>query len=125
MDWEFLKFKGNLGSVRLLDTKNGEERIVPLSSVACRALKTLPRGIKGKVFRFTPVMLRNKWRTARNKIGSPDLRIHDLRHEATSRLFEDKGFNVIEAAAVTGHKSLTMLKRYANLNPDLLAKKMG
>jgi len=70
-------------------------------------------------------MLTHRWNAARIAIGAPDLRVHDLRHEATSRLFEDKGFNVIEAAAVTRHKTLQMMKRYANLNPDLLAKKMG
>lgn len=125
VEWQYVQFKGTLGSVRLLDTKNGEERTVPLSSVAVQALKTLPRGIKGKVFALTPAALNHQWRAARVAIGSPDLRVHDLRHEATSRLFEDKGFNVIEAAAVTGHKSLQMLKRYANLNVDLLAKKLG
>jgi len=125
LDWSNVKFKGTLGSARLLKTKNGEERTVPLSSVAVTALKTLTRGIKGKVFKLTPAALNHKWRAARKAIGSPDLRVHDLRHEATSRLFEDKGFNVVEASAVTGHKSLQMLKRYANLNTDLLAKKLG
>ena len=125
LDWENVKFKGALGSARLIDTKNGEERTVPLSSVAVTTLKTLTRGIKGKVFKLTPAALNHKWRAARISIGSPDLRLHDLRHEATSRLFEEKGFNVVEASAVTGHKSLQMLKRYANLNADLLAKKLG
>jgi integrase len=125
LEWLNIRFNGGLGSARLVDTKNGEERTVPLSSVAVTALKTLPRGVKGKVFKLTPAMLTHQWRAARITIGSPDLRVHDLRHEATSRLFEDKNFNVIEASAVTGHKTLSMLKRYANLNPDLLAKKLG
>lgn len=38
------------------------------------------------------------------------VRFHDLRHEATSRLFE-KGLNVMEVAAITGHKTLDMPKR--------------
>jgi integrase len=125
LEWPNVKFKGKLGSARLIETKNGEERTVPLSSIAVRELKTLTRGIKGKVFKLTAAALNHQWRKARIAIGSPDLRVHDLRHEATSRLFEDKGFNVIEAASVTGHKSLQMLKRYANLNTDLLAKKLG
>lgn len=45
-----------------------------------------------------------------NVIGA---RFHDLRHEATSRLFE-KGLNVMEVAAITGHKTLDMLKRYTH-----------
>ena len=125
MEWQNLTFNGSLGTVKLIDTKNGDERIVPLSSIAITALRTLPRGISGKVFKLTSSMLNHRWRAARESIGSPDLRVHDLRHEATSRLFEDKGLNVVEAVAVTGHKSLQMLKRYANLNPELLAKKLG
>ena len=53
-----------------------------------------------------------------------ELRFHDLRHEATSRFLE-KGLNPIEAAAVTGHKDLRMLKRYTHLNATVLAKKLG
>jgi len=130
LDWQFIKFNGSLGSARLPETKNDENRTIPLSSVAATALKTLLpangiRPISGKVFSMTAPMLTHRWCAARVAIGSPDLRIHDLRHEATSRLFEDKGLNVIEASAITGHKSLQMLKRYANLNADLLAKKLG
>ena len=41
-----------------------------------------------------------------------DLHFHDLRHEATSRLFE-KGLNPVEVATITGHKDTKMLMRYA------------
>lgn len=49
---------------------------------------------------------------------------HDLRHEATSRLFE-KGLNPLEVASITGHKTLQMLKRYTHLRAEDLAKKLG
>ena len=52
-----------------------------------------------------------------------DLTFHDLRHEATSRFFE-KGFNVMEVAAITGHKTLQMLKRYTHLKAEELAQRM-
>nr|EES53795.1 MAG: hypothetical protein UBAL3_48660008 [Leptospirillum ferrodiazotrophum] len=51
-----------------------------------------------------------------------DLTFHDLRHEATSRLFE-KGMNTAEVSAVTGHKTLQMLKRYTHLRAEDLAEK--
>ncbi|WP_319025869.1 tyrosine-type recombinase/integrase [Acidithiobacillus ferriphilus] len=53
-----------------------------------------------------------------------DLRFHDLRHEATSRLFE-KGLNLMQVAAITGHKTLQMLKRYTHLRVEDLAKLLG
>ena len=54
--------------------------------------------------------------------GIDGLTLHDLRHEAASRLFE-KGFNMMEVSTITGHESLSMLKRYTHLRPaDLLAR---
>jgi len=52
------------------------------------------------------------------------LRFHDLRHEATSRLFE-LALNPMEIAAITGHKTLVMLKRYTHLRAEDLAQKLG
>ena len=53
-----------------------------------------------------------------------NLRFHDLHHEATSRLFE-KGLNPMQVAAITGHKTLQMLKRYTHLRPEGLAARLG
>ncbi|HEY2753210.1 MAG TPA: tyrosine-type recombinase/integrase [Phenylobacterium sp.] len=47
--------------------------------------------------------------------------VHDLRHEAASRLFEAK-FTIEQVALVTGHKDWKMLKRYTNLRPEQLHK---
>ncbi|MCL5259817.1 MAG: tyrosine-type recombinase/integrase, partial [Nitrospirae bacterium] len=50
-----------------------------------------------------------------------DLTFHDLRHEATSRFFE-KGLNPMQVAAITGHKTLQMLRRYTHLKAEDLAE---
>ena len=42
------------------------------------------------------------------KTNIKGLRFHDLRHEATSRLFE-KGLSIMEVASITGHKDIRML----------------
>lgn len=52
------------------------------------------------------------------------IRLHDLRHEATSRFFE-LGLQTVEVASITGHKTLAMLKRYTHLKAEDLAKKLG
>lgn len=59
-----------------------------------------------------------------DRAGLVDLHFYDLRHEATSRLFE-KGLNPMEVASITGHKTLQMLKRYTHLNARDLAAKLG
>lgn len=46
-----------------------------------------------------------------------DLHFHDLRHEATSRLFE-AGLTIEQVPLVTGHKDWKMLKRYTQLRPE-------
>lgn len=56
--------------------------------------------------------------------GIIGLHLRDLRHEATSRLFE-KGLNIMEVSAITGHKDLKMLKRYTHLKAEDLALKLG
>jgi integrase len=61
------------------------------------------------------------YRKAVARSGITGLTFHDLRHEATSRLFE-KGLNPMQVAAITGHKTLQMLKRYTHLRAEDLAK---
>ncbi|MCX4029042.1 tyrosine-type recombinase/integrase [Spartinivicinus sp. SM1973] len=52
-------------------------------------------------------------------LGIHDLRFHDLRHEAASRLFE-QGYDIQEVALVTGHKDWNMLRRYTQIKPESL-----
>jgi len=54
----------------------------------------------------------------------PGLRFHDLRREATSRLFERGDLSVVEVAAITGHRTLAMLQRYSAPRAADIAAKM-
>lgn len=122
MRWEWVDLKRRV--VELPETKNGEARSVPLSSKAVGILKALPRSICGRVFVVGQDYLSRVFSRAARQAGIEGVRFHDLRHEAASRLFE-KGLNPMEAAAVTGHKTLQMLKRYTHLRAEDLAKKLG
>jgi integrase len=64
------------------------------------------------------------WAMAVARAGLQDLRFHDLHHEAVSRLVES-GLNDQEVAAISGHKSMQMLKRYTHLRAADLVKKLG
>lgn len=126
----------------LHDTKNGDRRDVALSTAAVSVLKSLPRRIDGRVFGLQPESISQAFERARDRARKAyeiecaeaarepnrafliDLRFHDLRHEAASRLFE-KGLNPMEVASITGHKTLQMLKRYTHLKAEDLAKKLG
>jgi integrase len=51
------------------------------------------------------------------KLGIEDLRFHDLRHEAISRMFE-RGMRVEQVRVVSGHRTLDQLSRYINLRAE-------
>ncbi len=112
-------------------TKNGDSlRAVPLSSAAVAVLeelRILPVSITGRVFWqwARPDSFNKTWVRACTRAGIADLRFHDLRHEAASRLFERGIFDSMEVASITGHKTLAMLKRYTHLRAEDLAKKLG
>ena len=54
------------------------------------------------------------WRALCKRAGVENLRWHDLRREATSRMFE-RGLSITEVQSVTGHKTLQMLADYTQL----------
>jgi integrase len=105
-------------------TKNGESRTVPLSSKAIQILESLPRSIKGQVFPIKPEAVAAAFIKATRRAGVKDFHFHDLRHTAITHL-ATKLPNLIELAAVSGHKSLAMLKRYYHPTAKDLALKLG
>lgn len=105
-------------------TKNGRPRHVPLSLAAVSILEALSRSPDGRVFPITAAALVAAFTHACKRAGIVDLHFHDLRHTATTRIAE-KLPNVVELAAVTGHQSLQMLKRYYHPRAEDLARKLG
>ena len=105
-------------------TKNGESRVVPLSTSAIQTLAAMPRSICGAVFPITACALAANFDKAVERAKLPDLHFHDLRHTAITHM-ATKLPNLIELAAVSGHKSLKMLQRYYHPDAKTLAKKLG
>jgi integrase len=122
LTWDNIDLKRRVAY--LPKTKNGDPRSVPLSSQAVAVLQELPRSIDDRVFPITANTLKLAFVRAVIRAEINDFHFHDLRHEATSNLAE-KLPNVIELAAVTGHKDLRMLKRYYHPRAEDLAKKLG
>lgn len=59
------------------------------------------------------------------KLGIPDLRFHDLRHEGITRMvLHKRKLSVFEIMKIVGHESMTMLNRYANLRGGDLVDRM-
>lgn len=112
------------GIAVIRDTKNGEDRRVPLSSRALAAIERHTPSDDGRIFKIHIGDISRRFQAAAKKVGAEDLHFHDLRHEATSRLFE-KGFSSMEVATITGHKTLQMLKRYTHLRVQDLRARLG
>lgn len=113
--------------VALLEiTKNGESRAVPLSSKAAEVLASLRTRQVGdaRVFPIQAASVHAAFRRACVRAGVSDLRFHDLRHCAATRM-ADKLTNVLELSAVTGHRTIQMLKRYYHPSASALAAKLG
>lgn len=120
--WENIDL--HIGIAHLLLTKNGSVRDVPLSFKARKVLREYSGPLSGPVFSYTSNGFKSAWREVIQALGIVDLHFHDLRHEAISRLFELGTLNVMEIAAISGHKSLTMLKRYTHLRATQLVSKL-
>ena len=122
LHWERINLKEQTAFIPL--TKNGQSRTVPLSLSAIAILKALPRNLDGRVFPVNGPALSAAIERASIKAIIKDFHFHDLRHMAITRLAE-KLPNLIELSAVSGHKSLAMLKRYYHPNAAILAQKIG
>jgi len=118
-------------TLRIPETKTDKPRIIPLSKRALKALTEQTRA-SGNVVHMTDKLIFdvnrwtewNRFTRLKEECGIEDLRFHDLRHEATSRLFE-RGFNVMEVASITGHENLKHLKRYTHIKPESLVARLG
>jgi integrase len=115
----------------LPETKNGRARKLALRSDLVDMLRQLPR-IDDLVFPISVDGLRNAWSRVcalAGLTGSAELRVHDLRHEAISRVAEagsntPGGFSLVDLQHFSGHRDVRMLLRYAHLCTQSLAKRL-
>jgi integrase len=123
--------------VRLSVTKNDEARTVPLTDTACKAFGAAlanplrPEdcdliffGEPGRLGVRNAYNFNKAWLRIKDAVGLKSLHFHDLRHEAVSRLVEG-GFSDQEVSAISGHKSMQMLKRYTHLRAEDLVDRVN
>lgn len=124
LDWRNIDLERRIVILEAAATKTMTMRGVPLSTQCVTVLESLPGNRYGPLF---PGVTRNAVKLAfdraRRRAGLADFRFHDLRHEATTRLFE-LGLSATEVQSITGHKTTAMLARYTHLQAADLAKKL-
>ena len=119
------------GTILLTATKNDTSRSIPLTGLAHQLLSNLAKirrldtalvfcgAVKDK-----PMDLKKPWEVAARLADLQDFRFHDLRHTAASYLAMD-GATTMEIAAVLGHKTLQMVKRYSHLSNSHTASRVA
>lgn len=119
------------GVARLLDTKNGTNRAVPIRGHALDLLKEIKKSetvteIHGDnfVFKnktgFAPFYYRKAWQEVVTAAKLDDFRFHDLRHLAASYLAM-AGTSQRELMELLGHKSAAMTRRYSHFFDEHVA----
>jgi integrase len=109
------------GMLTFRETKNGKTRSVPLTGYA---LDVLTKHAKVRRLDTTlvfpnergtkPASIREAWEHAVKRADIYNFRFHDLRHSYASYLAMN-GASLLEIAELLGHKTLSMVKRYAHL----------
>ena len=107
---------------KLRDTKNGEDRIVPLTN---RALEIANKyRFRDKLFPIQRDKFRHYFEQACRRAKVKNFRFHDLRACAITNLFLN-GWSIAEVSVVSGHKTWSELKRYTRIQPTDLVKKIN
>lgn len=129
--WDDLDRKRGIALLR--DVKHptkkiGNHKPFRMLTPAWEIVESQPRGklhdgtLEPRVFPYDPKSIGAAFTRAVRFLELGDLHFHDLRHEATSRLFE-KGYSIQEVAQFTLHESWATLKRYTHLKPEDVPEK--
>ena len=111
--------------IEIKTSKSGHPRLVPYTNEALRIIKQIEKGEPDdSIFDISINSLRLAWERARKKACITNLRFHDLRHEAISRMLEH-GLSIAEVAAVSGHKDYKSLFRYSHMDVRKITKKLN
>ena len=122
MPWSIINLQTKMIYIPKGFSKSGRRRKVPISEAALGILRALPRYDHGRLFDVQPGSVTQAFERAAERAGIEDIRIHDLRHEAISRLA--LLYNVLDLAKIVDHNDPKMLMRYYHPGDEYLADKI-
>jgi integrase len=123
--WDEIDFNRRMLTVPAERSKSKKPHHIPLSDAALELLQSLPRqdDIPWVFFnpktKKPPVSIFYAWNTIRNRVGMPELRLHDLRHSYASFLV-NAGRSLYEVQKLLGHHDPKVTMRYAHLSPQAM-----
>lgn len=117
--WQDIDFKNK--QFYFLQTKNGENRGVPMTDTIYKVLKDFQkvRNINSDYLFTTKngkklIDMRVRFYKVLEVAEIKNCRFHDLRHTVASHIAMNGG-SLLDIASVTGHKTMQMVKRYSHL----------
>lgn len=105
------------------NTKTKKARGVPVSDELWAHLETLDQ-TTDTIVGATSIAIGQAWNKAMVVAGIEDLRFHDLRHTALTKMSSTGNLNSIDLSKISGHATLKMLDRYVNPTAQELARKL-
>lgn len=112
------------GTLDLIRSKTENRSVLYLTDRLWKTLKSRFENRRNENFVFTDKTgmkprnhSTNAIRKAMKRAGLSDVRVHDLRHTAASRLVQN-GLSLLEVSKILGHSTITMTMRYAHLEPQ-------
>jgi len=120
LDWGVIYLERRF--LRLQDSKNGDRRDVPLSREAIRLLKLLKPRAHGRVFSYNQKSSATVFRRLVKMAGIEDLRFHDARHEAITRMA--RKVDMLDLARAIGHRDPRSLMIYYNPTAEEIAGRL-
>ncbi len=124
LKWSEVDLEVNLITVNQTNSKSKKERRVPINSPMRTMLLELKLKSTNSEFVFTdnqgnPIKtIRTAFAAACRRAGIPELRFHDLRHTAGTRMVE-AGANIVAISKILGHSDIKTTMRYAHPEESL------
>ena len=109
----------------LRETKNGEDREIPLTEEAIKILKNQIVSTNGNFFNVrSNDQFKHYWNKVKLNAGIDNFRFHDLRACAITNFFlPPYNFTIPQVAVITGHKTWKELQRYERIKANSIVSK--
>jgi integrase len=125
--WSQIDLRAHVVKLASSDTKTDEQRLVPLTGRLTQLLSATPRHVSGYVFvtrngrPYDPSKISAAFKKACGKARLTGVTYHDLRHSFCTNI-RRSGVATLTTMAISGHKSITVFKRYNTIAPQGLQK---
>jgi len=128
LTWGQVDLKEGFVKLRAEDTKTNQGRLVPLTRELVEMFNAMPRGFpQAPVFTYkgrSLAEMKRSFATACKQAGIEDFTFHDLRHTAINN-WRMQGHDYFRIMAASGHRTLSVFKRYNTVSKDELKALVG